>query len=311
MTSTYPNAVQPVSPVGNPTLALKQNDPSSIPDVSVITEADLHKYVYTGYKVVINTPVTKNSLGPLFTINLDGFIPSYSIFTDWGSAIKNLTPVQPTTDSKSFVKVFQEQIMLPIQHLYYSNRFTMGKVNVGLRISSNTSQSGNFFIAQGTSMVRKYYDNTTKWDGVDFINTSAEVTDFSTNNFALLDASLNRQFSIKPTRRNPTKAQDMLKKIVEVKNCSYGTLAQNLTSNVIASQFAEDHLLVGILGNLPDQNANQITISIFFDYSDVSFAVPVMPIIPAPPSVQGKRQLDFNATVDVVNPTKATAVFSW
>jgi hypothetical protein len=312
MTSTQVNAVQPVPPVGNPTLEIKQVDVSSIPDISIINEIDFTKYIYTGYKIVIDTPLVKNNLQALFTINLDGFIPMWSITNGWENVQKNLALVQPLPQTVGFVKVYQEQIMLPVQQLYYSNRFTSGKVNIGLRITSNTSQSGNFFIAQGTSMVRKYYNPATPYRGIEFLNASGEVTDYAPNNFALVDASLNRQFSVKTTRRNPTKVQDMYKKIMETPTVAYTSIPTITRSNVIASQFAEDHLLVGILTSLPNQNIDQISISVFADYSEVSFSAPGLPVVPAQPTVVGHRQLDYNATfVGVANPSKASAFFNW
>lgn len=307
------NTVEASEPLSNTTMMLKGLDISSNPDIQVINEIDFKKYVYTGYKVVIKTPLVKDSERALFSINLDGFIPNWSLSSStWGMTQKNLAAVQPLNIIGDTVKVYQEQLMLPVQHLYYSNRFTSGNVNVGLRVTSNTSQSGNFFIAQGTSMVRRYSTIAENYTGIRFANASGRITDYSVNNFALVDASLNRQFSVKTTRRNPTKVQDMMKKLVETSGLNYGTIPEILRANVIASQFAEDHLLIGLLGDLPNQNANEITISVFFDYSDVNFHVPVLPIIPAFPTDPTKTQLDYNASMAVSNlPTKVNAVFTY
>lgn len=313
MNQTDNNTVEASEPLSNTTMMLKGLDISSNPDIQIINEMDFKKYVYTGYKVVIKTPLVKDSERALFTINLDGFIPSWNFSSGtWGMVQKNLAAVQPLTLSGDAVRVYQEQLMLPVQHLYYSNRFTSGKVNVGIRVTSNTSQSGNFFIAQGTSMVRRYATVSELYSGVRFANASSRITDYSVNNFALVDASLNRQFSVKTTRRNPTKVQDMMKKIVETSSLNYGSIPDILRANVIASQFAEDHLLIGLLGDLPNQNANEITLSIFFDYSEVNFHVPVLPIIPAFPTDPTKTQLDYNASMAVSTlPTKVNAVFTY
>lgn len=293
--------IQTGPPILNPTLSLKGIDTLSIPDIQQIGDADFRKYVPTGIKVVIDTPLVKNSRDALFAINLDGFIPTYVLNNNLSiisNTYKNMFPVQANSHTLGFVHISQEQTMIPAQCLYYSHRFMSGSVGVGLRVTSNTAQSGNLIISQATAVMRQPYAASEAYDGLRFNNCGDNVTDFSMNNFVVADVSLNRQVSITTTRRDPLKITDLSKKISEFSAWfrTPTTLNNIYNGNVVLSQFTEDWLMVGLLGNLPNQNADQVTIDIFFDYSRVNFYVPIFPIIPCGPSDFAKQILQYSET---------------
>lgn len=297
-----------------PTLSVKGVD--NVPQSSLsIVHDDFKNYVYTGITVTIDTPLAYDSRRALFGINLDGFIPTWSVDNDlyFRNMYKNLFPVQSMVRAPNdgVVKIFQEQIMLPIQHKYFSNRFISGSVGVGIRVTSNTSQSGNLIISHATGVKREYYSNNGVYDGLEFANSSHNTTDYSTSNFVVADISLNRNVSILATRNDPVVAMDFPKKIDYLVNNYRSTISVNSANsdNVFASQFLEDWLLVGLISSLPNQNANKITLSIFFDFSRIFFKVPIFPIIPGPPTTAGKEILKYSDTVKINNFTKAQAIF--
>lgn len=301
----------------NPTLQLKNIDTASIPDLSVISEEDFKRYVYTGISIVIDTPIVKNSRNAIFGINTDGFIPQYNmgntVANGPANVMRNLFPVQPTPQSVTFVHIYQEQMMMPIQALYASNRFISGSVGVGLRFSSNTGQSGNFMVAQATGVVRKYAPFADTYAGIEANNTALNVSDYSFGNFALLDLSLNRQVSLRATKRDVAKRMDIQKKVSTIYYNHYPntTLTGFYDYNAFATQFQEDWLLFAPLWNVPNQNANQLTITVFFDYSNVNFEVPVFPIIPMGSNQYAQAFLNWSLSfVGTTALPKGTWIFS-
>lgn len=300
--------------ISNPTLQLKGIDTSSIPDIAELSEADFKRYVYTGINIVIDTPIVKNSRNAIFGINTDGFIPQYNMGNSGaGNVMRNLFPVQPTPQASSFVKIYQEQIMMPIQALYASNKVISGSVGVGLRFSSNTGQSGNFMVSQASGVNRTYYVSTDLYPGLKADNTPLNTSDYSFGNFALLDLSLNRQVSLRTTRRDATKKTDLQKKIsyIYFDRTNRVSLSQFYKYNVFATQFQEDWLLFTPLWNIPDQNANQLVITVFFDYSTVNFEVPLFPVIPMGNNLYAAAFLNWSSTfIGKTVPVKAAWVFN-
>lgn len=300
-------------PIVSPTLALKQPDIPNIPDVQNLSDPDFLKFVDSGIYVVIDTPLVKNSRNSLFAINVDGFIPLWNT-SDTVSArvFKNFFPVQVLPSALSFVKVFQEMIALPQQFLYASHRKIRGSVGVGLRVTSNTGQAGNFSISQGSGLLRQFYRNSENYAGLRFLNTSYNGGDFSPSNFILADVSLNRNVSITTTKRECVQYLDLPQKIrmFGLNEQPSNTLADLHNINVRASQFLEDWLFFSILGNFPNQNQNQVTIRIFFDFSQVEFETPMLPVVPSVPTSPEKQILAYSTTFNgFQNPNKATWVF--
>lgn len=284
-----------------------------VPDLKVLSEIDMKTFVDTGINVRINTPLAKNARTSLFAINLDGLIPQYSLGDAAAPSIfKNLFPVQPTPDNVSNVVISQEMIQLPVQSLYMMHRMASGPVGVAFRVSSNTAQSGNISISQITAVKRNYYAQSEPYQGIRFENTSYNGTDFVSDNFALTDVSLNRNFSVTTTRRDPAYFTDIAQKLNLVRTFTFKPVSVSdiLARSVMANQFLEDHLLVSILSDLPNQNANQLNIRIFMDYSKVQFRIPLAPLIMSSPEDVTKQILQFSATFNAqLNPSKPTWVW--
>lgn len=284
----------------NPTLMLKGIENTSIPEIQEVSSSDFQKFVYTGIKVVINTPVVRNSRNAIFAVNLDGFIPNDILSSNavWSNVNRNLFPVQVFSEFLSNVSVLQEQVALPVQMLYLSHRFIAGSIGVGIRVTSNTSQSGNFLISQATGVKRDFYEASEIYTGLRFINQSYNTSDYSVNNFLVADVSLNRNISIVTNKKDPLKVMDLPQKIKTL----YGGYRNRVnftdiwTRNMFESQFLEDWLLFGLLSNFPNQNSNQVTVDFFFDFSRVQFYVPMSPIIPSIPNDPNRQILNYSST---------------
>lgn len=285
-----------------PTDMLKTPDQISNPTIQ-FTPLDMIRYVPTGIQVTINTPFTKNSRDPIFAVNLNGYIPGWALEDPyWGNLNRNLMPVQIFPTASAFALIKCEQICRPIDHFYSSYRFFQGNVKVGFRVSSNTNQSGNFYITQASGLQRNFYSDTELYTGLRFLSGSFQPSDYAQENFAIWDVSLNRQVSITADSKNPTKVTDLMKlqqelngPIMAKKTIDMFT-SEFVKYNVLSSQFVEDWLVIGALSDFPNQNSSKITIDILFDYSDVQFRVPVLPLVPTPPSNLQKQILNYSAT---------------
>lgn len=298
----------------SPTMSLKQIDTTSTPDIAEISDDDFKRYIYTGFSVKIDVPLVKNSRNALFAINIDGYKPTYSDATPaYTSFLKNFTPVQALRGNTSVVHIFEEMASNPIDFFYNSFRYISGNVGIGLRITSNTGQSGNLLIAQASGVERKYYRPSEIYLGLEALNTEFSPVDFQPKSFVLGDLSLNRNISISPIRRDPVRTMDLAQKQVAVMTLPpvpvVQTRAQIEAYRQISNQFLEDWILIGILSDLPGVS-NSITISIFFDYSNVSFNVPLLPIIPMVPNEYTRQIKRVSDTLNtVLNPTQNATLF--
>lgn len=300
-------------PISTPTLAIKGPDVSTVPEVAVLSDKDFRNFIDTGIYVVIDTPVVKTSRQSLFAVNLEGYIPPYNTNDNVTSrAYKNHFPVQSFESGFPFIHIFQEQIQLHPMMLYSSHRKIKGSINVGMRISSNTAQSGNLTISQASGVKRKFYNTLDQYRGLKFVNTSEYGTDFAVSNFALADLSLNRNVAITTTKREQVQYLDLPQKlkVFTIDPLDYITKSGIMSASVRMSQFTEDWLIFSLVSNLPNQNADQVTIRFFFDFSQIEFECPIFPIIPTVPSAYGKQILAYSSTFNnFMNPSKATYIF--
>jgi len=300
----------------NPTLMLKGIDSGAIPEINVLNDADFKNYVPTGIYVEIDTPLARNSRDSIFGINISGFIPSYTIpnttaVPAYSQIMKNLFPVQIFNAAMSYARVYQDQITIPIQSMIASHRFLAGNVGVGLRITSNTSQSGNFMVTQGSALVRNFYGVPDIYQGLGFLNASGKGQDFAPQSFQLVDLSLNRQLSITPLRRDPNIAEDLAFKLDIISRMQATSTQGSEFYNLFASQFTEDWLIFTPTSDFPDQNANRIRIDIFFDYSNVQPTVPMQPIIAAGAGGHLKQILKYSDALNASTGIDKNAAVNW
>lgn len=253
-----------------------------VPEIREIGEEDFKRFVPIGVRAEISVPLVKTSNGAILGCNIDGFLPMFNYAdTNYMNLLRNMFPVYPTQNAIPFVKIFWDQIDVPIQTHYRCHRAFSGNVNVGLRISSNTTQTGNMAITQLTAGARKYYYGQDTWQGLLFMNSSTKGLDYSMASFTLADMSLIRNISITPKRRNPLPYQDLAHKLNRM--FTQSTPVSNLTfpqyENMFTNQHTEEWLLFTPLSTFPAAQGGIISIEFFFDYSMVQFHAPLLPYV--------------------------------
>lgn len=292
------------------TSVLKKNVQTPSPEIYQINDADLRKFVPTGITVKIPTPFVKISTSALFGVNVDGFIPPYNMTSPDGNPtplFMNLFPVQSTQHGVALgVKIYQEMAQILAMTNYMSHRFQSGNVGIGVRVSSNTAMTGNFYVSQASGVLRDYYvnpegtTNAQPYDGLRFLNASESGIDYAQGSCSILDISLNRNLSITPIRRDVNQKTDFARKFMFVSEQNLKeTAAQVTLFNVGTSQFVEDWLLFTPLSDFSGIAANTISFTFFFDYSRCNFYTPLLPMIPFPPysdSATRREILEFSRT---------------
>lgn len=287
--------------------------------IEPMTEQQMSGFYYTGINVHLKLPLTVNSGDPLFAINTDGFIPIYNITSNdettsthpYASVHANMMPVQSFQTSRAIITIDLQYLPNYAQMNYYSNRFMSGSVGVGLRIISNVGQTGHLSISHATAVQRAYYQPLEVYDGLRFMNYPTNTFNQAISGYALLDISTNRNVRVTSVENNPNNVLDMYKKLKMI------GFAPNLQTwdqyyKVMSNQFLEDWLIVGALSSIPNTNGEDLVISVYFDYSRVTFALPMFTTIPTVPQTAERQILRFSHSFDnkVINTiTKAEA--SW
>lgn len=286
----------------NTTLQIKANE--LVPSIETKQESLFDRVVDSGYTATINTPVLRNNKNAIVGVNLCGFIPDFTLKDPyWSQMQRNMAAVQAFPNSANFVHIEQDMQILPVMHAMYSHRLCSGTINVILRISSNTSQTGNIIISQQSGLIPKLYTVNENYQGARFQNDGHYTADPMICNFTIPDVSLIRQVGIRTVFRQPVEVVDIQKKIFE--------FSSNTPPSVDAmSQFPEDWLMIGIVSNLPDSAASQLYIRFLFDYSEVSFIAPMYPMMPAIPHNPSQQILQYSRTfVGTTGDRKEMAYF--
>lgn len=298
-------------PTIKPTMTLKSDDVSSCPEINVLTAQDFKRFVPTGISVQIPLPIAKTGGNALFGVNIDGFIPPFNLAPNAFLQLwKNLYPVRLVNPNSGII-VTQVSTTIPEITNYLSNRVIAGNVGLGVRITSNTSQSGNLLVAQASGVIRQWYSKQQPDRGLYFLNGSVSAQDYSYDAFDLVDLSLNRNFSVTPIRRDPLIKTDLAQKLLTTNLYELDPVTPQSFANIDVrqSQFLEDWLLFDILTSLPDSTTNELHMSFFFDYSTVQFYTPLLPMIPTAPISNAQRIVNVTATVAQTTGNQSNIVF--
>jgi len=284
-----------------------------------LTDADLNKFTYTGISIKIKLPLIKNTDQAIFGINTDGFIPGITHTQRFSQIMMNLFPVQVFEHAKTFVDIFYEPIALPILHKYYSYRFCKGKPRIGLRMSSNVSQTGNFQVVQASGIQRKFVSTDERYNGLRFKGTLPTSSTFAPAGITIWDVSINRHLGVTPVSRENFPALDLMKKMYDVSTLPTLNAVTQVRRNLLESQFLEEWLLFTPQNSFPSTNGNEIDISVYMDWSEVEFTCPGVPIQPiasvypecrilnVTSSFVGKRAADVNLSTT----TQWKTVLTW
>jgi hypothetical protein len=304
----------------NPTTAILKSSPlAPIPEIRTISDSDLRCFTPTGITAKIPTPFAKISTSALFGVEVSGFVPPFSMSSEWDTPAPifvNLFPVQATAEGKRLgVKIVQEMSQLMPIINYISHRFISGNVGIAIRVSSNTALTGNFYVSQGSGMIRDYYTASDAYEGLRFLNASDSGIDYAQGSCTILDVSLNRNLSITPISRNVTQKTDLARKFIVACDETVKEELPSITEyNIIISQFPEDWLLFTPVSDFAGIAANQLSFTFFFDFSRVNFYTPMLAMMPqAPYSTSEKRKevFDFSATFNGQTPNIAPENFKF
>jgi hypothetical protein len=273
-------------------------------EVTNLTETEVNNefsknFVYSGYSVELALPIAKNSNEAIFAINLDGFIPGIDFSgKKFFQMNRNMCPVQVLPHATSFTKVSYTPIPFEILSKFMTYRNVQGNVNVILRSSTNVGQTGNIIISQASGCQRLLYTEKDNYSGVRFMNIDSAATNFMQSGTTLWDLSLSRNCSITTKFRNNLPATDLMQKINMFGNFPAGFPGQvnDFISASVTSQFPENWLLFTPQNSLPETTGKTITIGIYFDYSQLIFSNPGLPILASPPRDKRAQIMDWTAT---------------
>lgn len=273
---------------------------SKIPSTvfGALTDQELTtNYVPSGYTITMDLPLLKVSDRALIAINPNGFIPSY---IDWilsmslsGSALlptqmmtTQMQPVQVVDQGIgsslwTVIRISQHVKTIPVLTKYLSFRKISGSIGIGIRISTNTGQTGNLIFTQAAGVIRDWgnifalpTDSPATWtyQGLSAKNTNLNISNYDPKTFMLLDLSLQRHLSIRtPITRNHAfwDLPNLLWRL-------HQGLGNAQTLEAFQHQYAEDWILMGIVNDLPASTTNQIQMELYFDYSQMEFEMPML-----------------------------------
>lgn len=288
--------------IQSPTNVIRPVDTSPQQIIKPISEADFKRFVPSGWKVEMDLPLKKTTNQAIFGINIDGYMPYWNLSDSfYPTALRNLAPVQICRGAMEFVRVYHEQVTVPAMTYYMSHRAFAGNVKIGIRIQSNTTQSGSFIVSQASTVARNYYKDSATYEGLAFMNSSTETIDYAVNSFVIGDLSINRNWSITPMAQPTLPVVDLSYKLARLNElCKKASPSVNYLKDmeVFAHQFTEDWLLFAPQADLPNQNSNQLVMEIFFDYSNIQFYTPLPMFISSTNALRNKQILRVSETIN-------------
>jgi hypothetical protein len=289
-----------------------QNTEIASIELKMLDESDIinnanKNIVHSGYNIEIALPLAKTSNDAIFGINLDGFVPSIDFDGKVFSQLnRNLATVQVTKAALDYTKVFYTPVPHEIISKFLTYRNVQGNVNVILRSTANVGQSGNCIISQVSGVGRYLYHKEAGYNGLVFSNSTTNSINTMQAGTVVWDLSLSRNVSITTKFRNPLPAVDIMQKMWQVVNTPVNPNLFNSTA--FYSQFAENWLLITPQNSLPDTQGNTLNIAVYFDYSQLVFSNPGIPLLASPSNNRYAQILKwsetFNAQPDIPIVTK-------
>lgn len=275
-------------------------DNVNIPVVSIqpITQQELSGLKYTGITAKIKLPLELDSGDFLFAINTDGFIPPVNLkakdMNAFNRIYPNLLPIQPSQSAHSIIQLDHKFLPTYEQCQYLSNRFMQGSVGVVVRLVSNVGQTGHLAVTHLTGIQRDYYLPSEEYQGLRFRNMPTDTFAGSLAGLTLVDISTNRNLSLISTNNPATNVLDFNKKLCEI--ASFTASQTTREKEIMESQFLEDWLLFGPTNSMPNTGGETFELSFYFDYSRVTFFIPLYPVIPTVLQERAKQILQFSKT---------------
>lgn len=245
-----------------------------------VTSNMFNKYIPSGITLKLNLPLVAKTGTFLFAINTDGFIPYHSMAQNKNKLasqnwMQNLFPVQTSQElaaaTPEILEINYRPTAQPSLLPYWSSRCISGNVGIGLRLSSNTSQTGNLFFSHKSGLVRKYQkvELGGAYEGLKFENDASTVGTTFSKSFSIVDVSLQRHISIATNSTKTLPFTDLPLKLMKVDG-------KQVIPPELGEMYREDWIFVGINSDLPASDTNQLNIEVLFDYSTVQFSMPML-----------------------------------
>lgn len=244
-----------------------------------------NNYVPTGIVIKLDLPIIyDNPSNAVLAFNTDGFIPQKNMFKneeDYLRILKNMFPVQlvnKSTAAPSPFRISYTENTLPILTKYISHRLVRGQVGIGIRLSSNTTQTGNIKLTAASRIERKYDFNAPAlgYAGLETISGPITNIQYQTKSFSVADLSLQRQWNIISSRTSPMTYTDLAFKLYSLGRAEADSGLPVNARPAFQQQFQEDWVLLSIDTDIPSAETNQLTFEVFFDYSQIEFEQPML-----------------------------------
>jgi len=276
--------------------SLDTNNKIQIADTEFQFSNELKNFESTGYTVIVNVPIAKDSTNPLFLIDALGFIPTFyrgKVDHDedpdnaWGRIVANESMVQPFEGSSDFVKILRTSKYPLSQLMYDLDRYVTGCPRLAIKISSSTNIAGNLFVTEASGVYKNFIMGDRRYLGFTSANYPLNNYLSDKNSFITVDASLNRTLKINPMGRKLTRCTDMSLLKWMIANDDTDTY-----KTAFSQYFPRDVIIVGLATGIttPSETAAQLELEIFADWSTVFSGESAVPIF-APTLVDPQKQI--------------------
>lgn len=278
---------QTFDPLNTPT-PLETNSGFSMTDVSNQPEM-LENMIPSGITLKLNTPIGYQGSKPLFSVNLNGLILINAMIPlttgSLSSLYFNTFPVwfEPGFYTSSVGSISYSPVSHPVHSAMLSHRIMRGNVSIGMRITSNTTQSGNIVATRRTAMLRNWKHGAETYNGNEYLNVRPHLEDFTAETFSFTDVSLIRTLLIKSASTNPLPMDLHHFAFLLARNTPTSGV-ESLKGEGFRQQYLEDIISFGVLTDLPTADVNSLSFYFLFDYSTVTFEFPLLLTLSLPTS---------------------------
>lgn len=251
----------------------------------------------SGWKIIIPTPMIIESSDPLFAVRLNPFILSSYVqelhHIDLGNKPAFLqsmftSPIQLLYGRiNPDIKILYQYTPTPHLHRMLSHQRMSGTVDLALRVTANTTMSGSVSVTQLSNCDRLLTqvenvegegtpERPFRYTGLSIPNQAPFSQPNTVSNYALNDLSLVRHFEISTSFDLNSKWYDhfWLTKIMN---------EDPVDANRMAPFFRESVLLVSPQTDLLSSETGQITFDLLWDFSKVTYEMPLLPVFPRTP----------------------------
>lgn len=247
----------------------------------------------SGWKAIVPVPLIKTTGKPILVLRVDPFQAMMLSLSDPEAATRNdlskifFSAIQqpsfiPPVLNKD-IRIMYEYIPCEHYHKQLMHRIMSGTVNMVLRISANTNMTGSLAITEHQDVQRDYrsvtnfvpdLENKLRYNGFSSLNQPLMASTTFATNSAINDLSLTRHFEFSTQASCAQKFRDtyMSWDIISVA----GTLSAVRNSEIMK----ENVVTITPLTDITAPETGQITITLLWDFTNVMYSSPILPIWP-------------------------------